>query len=199
MQHSVTSYPEAQKLMIAVFTQLSENLITRVDDEFEDAITETDHKKRAKLEKQRRRELADLSPISSKMYPLQVRMIHLRTNLSFLLENAHNRTSYAALAKYFAEYDFVSKRIKQHARSIKHPALVSFLERCTVLEADFFAVMTDTLANMEKCIRTRMIQCPEQYIDLDVADDSHMDFDAVKASMKDHKEKLKKEFAQSGA
>lgn len=199
MQHSMNSYPEAQNLILAVFNQLGENLITRVDDEFEEAITETDHKKRAKLEKQRRRELAELSPVSGKMYPLQVRMIQLQTNLSFLLENAHNRTSYAALAKYFAEYDFVSKRIKQHARTIKHPALVSFLERCDVLDADFFAFMSSTLESMEKCIRDRMFDCPEQYIDLDVADDSHMDFDAVKAAMKDHKEKLKKEFAQSGA
>ena len=192
-------YQAVRTLIIEVREQLEENLIVRVDNEFEETITETDYIKRAKLEKQRRRELAEIDPISSEMYPLQIRMIQLQTNLSFLLENAHNKVSYPALARYFSEYDFLAKRITKIAKKSKHPALQDFLKRTTVLTENFFSIMNLTLGDMRDHILKRMRQHPEQYIDLNPETDAHIDMDVVKAAFKARTDELKKEFSGTNA
>lgn len=201
MQYDYVSYSEAKDLMDRIDLQLGDHLVVKMEEDFDQKLTETDYKKRAKANKAFLRDVQEVSPFCEVLYPMQIRMKQIRTNLTFLLEGAHNKVSYKAVAKYFAEYDFLAKEIKKEAKKCKNAAMKGFLEDSTVLDTDFFKTMMDTLSTMQANIRERMRKHPEQYIDLNIEEDSEFVMDDVKAAFKnaqkDLKEARKKQLASS--
>lgn len=196
MSYVQFEYNEADTLMNLVDHQMDEHLVVKMENDFDDKLVETDYKKRAKLTKAFNRSVQEVRPFTENLYPMQCRMRQIRTNLSFLMEQAHNRVSFKAAAKYFAEYDFLSKEIKKEAKKCKNEAMTEYLDSLTVLEFDFFKTMIDTVEVMQKNMQARMKSHPEQYIDLDVEADSKLDIDEVKASFKDALKKLKDDKAK---
>lgn len=193
MPYATFEYPEVSKLMDAMDAQLSEHLVVKMENDFDDVLVETDYKKRAKATKAFNRSVQEVRPHCELLNPMQIRMMQIRVNLGFLLEEAHNRISYQAVAKYFAEYDFLSKEIKKEAKKCKNEAMKGFLDSATVLESDFFKIMMDTVSVMQKNIQARMEKFPEQYIDLNIQEDSHLDIDEVKVAFKSAIKKLKED------
>lgn len=202
MQHDLSHYPTATHLMTAVRDQMLGNLVVWIDDQFYDAEGSLAGKELAKRGKEKDRARKDLGATLEKMYPLQVRMVQLETNFSFLLENAHNRVSYPAIARYMAEYDFLAKRITKLAKGapkvtlgdIDH-VMGGFLNRSPVLEINFFDAMSGIAENMFDRIAVRMTTCPEQYIDLNLAEDAKIDAQLMAEAFKARTKELKKEFA----
>lgn len=193
MKHSLDDYMPAKMMMNLVACQLAEHPVVRMNEDFEAGRTTLTKKQ----QNQCRREVAS---VADKLYPLQTRMVSLARNLSFLLENAHNRVSYAALAKHFAEYEVVAKRITQHANKHKNNVVLQgFLRRATMLDMNYFRLMEHTLDNMELCIRRRMQECPHQYIDLDPEVDAYLDRPAVIAAYKQHKADVLDDMNKTGA
>jgi len=180
MKHNIENYQAATSLIKTIDEQMSENIIVRMDDE-------PNHKKRTKLVK-------EIEPVSNVIYPMQVRMTQIKTNLLFVLENAVYNKSYAAAAKYFAEYDFLSQQITKEAKKVKNnEAMEDFLQRSTVLNEDYFKVMMETINVMKHLVIHRMNREPEIYIDLDPIKDSELDFDHVKQTYKSTLKKLKED------
>lgn len=198
MSYVQFEYNEANALMRMVDEQMTEHLVVKMENDFDEKLIETDYKKRAKATKAFNRSVQEVRPFCENLYPMQCRMMQIRTNLSFLMEQAHNRTSFKATAKYFAEYDFLAKEIKKEAKKCKNEAMTEFLDSLTVLGSDFFKTMMDTMEVMQKNIRARMQSHPEQYIDLNEAEDSRLDIDEVKAAFKDMQKKLKEDKANQG-
>lgn len=171
-----------------------------MDDEFDKTLEEPDHKLRSKLVKQHKRNVQDITPVVYEIYPMQVRMTQIETNLSFVLENACYNKSYLAVARYFAEYDFLSQQIKKEVGKVKNSdVLKDFLERSSVLNTNWFDSMTATLAVMKQLVIEKMKNHPEIYIDLDVEKDSELDFEAVKAEYKNTLKKLKEDLKKQKA
>ena len=168
----------------SVDEQMQDNLIVLMETEFDENLTEGDHKLRAKEVKAFNRSVKEVSPISQTIYPMQVRMMQMRVNVSFLLECAHNKVSYKALAKYLAEYDYTAEKIK-------NPALVDFLERSTCLNFNFFDLLMNTAYQMKTNIVNRMDNFPEQYIDLNIEEDSELVLDVLKDTFKSELKELK--------
>lgn len=191
MQHSLSSYSEMSLFLNSVEQQMMDNLIVLMETEFDENLTEDDHKLRAKEVKAFNRSVKEVSPVSQTIYPMQVRMMQMRVNVSFLLECAHNKVSYKALAKYVAEYDFISQQIKKEAKKVKNPVLVDFLERSSCLNTDFFNLLLHTANQMNANIVNRMENYPEQYIDLDVEKDSELEFEVLKDTFKSELKALK--------
>lgn len=198
MSYVKFGYDEADALMNMIDAQMAEHLVVKMENDFDDKLVETDYKKRAKLTKAFNRSVQEVRPFTENLYPMQCRMMQIRTNLTFLLEQAHNRVAFKALPKYFAEYDFLAKEIKKEAKKCKNEAMTEFLRSLTVLDSDFFKTMMDTVEIMQKNMQARMKSYPEQYIDLDVEADSRLDIDEVKASFKDALKKLKDDQAKMG-
>lgn len=195
MKHNIESYSKAVQLMSMVDVQMSENLIARMDVEFDRTLEEPDHKTRAKMVKTHNRNVKEVSPLSAKIYPMQVRMTQVKTNLKFLLENACYNVSYKALAKYFAEYDFIAQTIKKESKAHANNDVVKdFLRRSTVLDTNFFEVMTDTMGVMKDNIISRMNMVPDTYNDLNIEEDSGIDIGIVKTVYKDHIKSLKEDY-----
>lgn len=194
MKHDINvRYQFNDRRFDTIEAQMSENLIARMENRQEESVTETDYKQRAKLEKKHRRDVAEVAPVSAIIYSMQIRMIQIRTNLTFLMENAHNRTSYPALAKYFAEYEFLAKEITKACKKSKNEEMTAFLDRSQVLTWNFFELLKITLGDMRECIVIRMRECPHQYIDLDIEKDSEIDMELVKKAYKSKLADLKKE------
>lgn len=194
MKHDINSYGCVVKFIQSVDEQLSENLIARMDSDFDRTLEEPDHKLRAKLVKAHNRNVKEVSPISDVINPLQIRMTQIKTNLVFVLENACYNLSYTAAAKYFAEYDFISQMIKKEVKKqANNPVIKDFIERTTVLNENMFEIMTSTLNTMKTNIQTRMNTVPESYIGLDIERDSSLNFDDVKAAYKAQLKKLKED------
>ena len=193
MKHKITVYVEAVSLMETINDQLEENLISRMDTDFDKTLDEPDHKKRAKLVKLHKRNVSEVSPVCEEIYPHQVRMRQISINLSFLLENACYNKSYDAVARYFAEYDFLSQTITKEVKKVKNDVLVDFLERCTVLNENYFQVLMTTLETLKYNVIARMTNHPEIYIDLNVEEDSRLDFDTIKDVYKSQLKKLKED------
>jgi len=194
MTHDIKNYSVALNLMDTIKEQLSENLLSRMDNEFDKTLEEPDHKLRAKLVKQHKRNVDDVTPVCQEIYPMQVRMTQIEINLGFVLENACYNKSYLAAARYFAEYDFLCQQIKKEANKAKNnTVLQDFLKRSTVLDTNWFEAMSATLAMMQHLVIHRMNHEPEIYIDLDVVKDSNLDFDEVKAEYKNTLKKLKED------
>lgn len=198
MSYVQFEYNEANALMSMIDAQMAEHLVVKMENDFDDKLVETDYKKRAKLTKAFNRSVQEVRPVCELLNPMQCRMMQIRTNLSFLLEQAHNRISFKALPKYFAEYDFLAKEIKKEAKKCKNEAMTEFVNSMPVLESDFFKIMMDTVAVMQQNVQARMKSHQEQYIDLDVEADSRLDIDEVKASFKDALKKLKDDKAKMG-
>lgn len=200
MVHDIKNYSVALNAMHTIKAQLSENLLSRMDDEFDKTLEEPDHKLRSKLVKQHKRNVQDVTPVVYEIYPMQVRMTQIETNLSFVLENACYNKSYLAVARYFAEYDFLSQQIKKEVGKVKNSdVLKDFLERSSVLNTNWFDSMTATLAVMKQLVIEKMKNRPEIYIDLDVEKDSELDFEAVKAEYKNTLKKLKEDLKKQKA
>ncbi len=200
MVHDIKNYSVALNAMHTIKAQLSENLLSRMDDEFDKTLEEPDHKLRSKLVKQHKRNVQDVTPVVYEIYPMQVRMTQIETNLSFVLENACYNKSYLAVARYFAEYDFLSQQIKKEVGKVKNSdVLKDFLERSSVLNTNWFDSMTATLAVMKQLVIEKMNNRPEIYIDLDVEKDSELDFEAVKAEYKNTLKKLKEDLKKQKA
>jgi hypothetical protein len=200
MVHDIKNYSVALNAMHTIKAQLSENLLSRMDDEFDKTLEEPDHKLRSKLVKQHKRNVQDVTPVVYEIYPMQVRMTQIETNLSFVLENACYNKSYLAVARYFAEYDFLSQQIKKEVGKVKNSdVLKDFLERSSVLNTNWFDSMTATLAVMKQLVIEKMNNRPEIYIDLDVEKDSELDFEAVKAEYKKTLKKLKEDLKKQKA
>jgi hypothetical protein len=200
MVHDIKNYSVALNVMHTIRDQLSENLLSRMDDEFDKTLEEPDHKLRSKLVKQHNRNVQDVTPVVHEIYPMQVRMTQIETNLSFVLENACYNKSYLAVARYFAEYDFLSQQIKKEVGKVKNSdVLKDFLERSSVLNNNWFDSMTATLAVMKQLVVEKMKTRPEIYIDLDVEKDSEWDFEAVKAEYKNTLKKLKEDLKKQKA
>lgn len=200
MVHDIKNYSVALNAMHTIKVQLSENLLSRMDDEFDKTLEEPDHKLRSKLVKQHKRNVQDITPVVYEIYPMQVRMTQIETNLSFVLENACYNKSYLAVARYFAEYDFLSQQIKKEVGKVKNSdVLKDFLERSSVLNTNWFDSMTATLAVMKQLVIEKMKNHPEIYIDLDVEKDSELDFEAVKAEYKNTLKKLKEDLKKQKA
>lgn len=194
MTHDIKNYSVALNLMTEIKDQLSENLLSRMDNEFDKTLQEPDHKLRSKMVKQHKRNVDDVTPVCQEIYPMQVRMTQIETNLEFVLENACYNKSYFAVARYFAEYDFLSQQIKKEANKAKNnTVLQDFLKRSTVLETNWFETMSATLAMMQHLVIHRMNYQPEIYIDLDVIQDSNLDFEEVKVEYKNTLKKLKED------
>ena len=191
MKHDIASYTDMITFLNTVDEQMLDNLVVLMETEFDDNLTEGDHKLRAKEVKAFNRSVKEVSPVSQTIYPMQVRMMQMRVNVSFLLECAHNKVSYKALAKYLAEYDYVSQKIKKETKKVKNPVLVNFLERSTCLNTDFFNLLLNTANQMNANIVNRMDNYPEQYIDLDIEEDSELDFDFLKNTYKSELKALK--------
>lgn len=197
MKHDINTYSEAMTLVEKIDTQMSENLISRMDSEFDAALEEPDHKKRSKLVKAHHRNVKEVEPVSSVIYPLQIRMTQIKTNVSFILENACYNLSYHALTRYFAEYDFLSQQIKKDAKKVKNDVLADFINEKTVLDENYFQILMDTITVMKENIVYRMTHYPTDYVDLDIDKDSEIVFDDFKHAYKSHikglKEELKKQ------
>lgn len=191
MKHELASYNDMVAFLNTVDEQMLDNLVVLMETEFDDNLTEGDHKLRAKEVKAFNRSVKEVSPVSQTIYPMQVRMMQMRVNVSFLLECAHNKVSYKALAKYLAEYDYVSQKIKKETKKVKNPVLVNFLERSTCLNTDFFNLLLNTANQMNANIVNRMDNYPEQYIDLDVEEDSELVFEVLKDTFKSEIKALK--------
>lgn len=191
MKHDIASYTDMVAFLNTVDEQMLDNLVVLMETEFDENLTEGDHKLRAKEVKAFNRSVKEVSPISQTIYPMQVRMMQMRVNVSFLLECAHNKVSYKALAKYLAEYDYVSQKIKKEAKKIKNPVLVDFLKRSTCLNTNFFDLLMNTAYQMKTNIVQRMDNYPEQYIDLNVDEDSELVFDVLKDTYKSELKELK--------
>lgn len=180
-------------MMADADAQLGDHLAVRMENEFDQTLTETDYQKRAKATKAFNRTLKEASPTCSSMYPMQVRFMQMRTNVSFLLECAHNRVSYRALAEDFAEYDFLAREIKKEAKKGNNDTLKRFLTEARVLDTNFFQVMLSTAEVMQKNMLQRMADHPEQYIDLNPEVDAQIDIDEMKHTFKEKQKKLKDE------
>jgi hypothetical protein len=195
MNHLLQTYPEVEEYTKLVSEQMNDNIIVLMETKFDNNLDEVDHKKRAKIVKAFNRSIKEVTPVSQLVYPMQVQMMKIRINLEFLLECAHNKISYKALAQDFAEYDFTSQRIKKEikkeANKTKNEALTDFLEKSTCLDFNFFDMLMTTVKQMQENIILRMEKFPEQYIDLDIEVDSHLDLDLVKNVFKDEISKLK--------
>jgi len=191
MKHDIASYTDMVAFLNTVDEQMLDNLVVLMETEFDENLTEGDHKLRAKEVKAFNRSVKEVSPVSQTIYPMQVRMMQMRVNVSFLLECAHNKVSYKALAKYLAEYDYTAQKIKKEAKKVKNPTLVDFLERSTCLNTNFFDLLMNTAYQMKTNIVYRMDNYPEQYIDLDIEDDSELVFDTLKDTYKSELKELK--------
>ena len=192
MAHDIKKYSVALELMASIKEQLTENLLSRMDNDFDKTLEEPDHKRRSKLVKQHKRNVEDVSPVCQKIYPMKIRMTQIEINLGFVLENACYNKSYLSVARYFAEYDFISQQIKKECNKQKNNSVIAdFLKRSTVLETNWFESMTSTLTMMQHLVIHRMNYEPEIYIDLDVYKDSELDFDVIKVEYKNTLKKLK--------
>ncbi len=191
MKHDIASYTDMVAFLNTVDEQMLDNLVVLMETEFDENLTEGDHKLRAKEVKAFNRSVKEVSPVSQTIYPMQVRMMQMRVNVSFLLECAHNKVSYKALAKYLAEYDYTAQKIKKEAKKVKNPVLVDFLERSMCLNTDFFNLLLKTANQMNANIVNRMEKYPEQYIDLDIEEDSELVFDVLKDTFKSELKELK--------
>ena len=191
MKHDIASYTDMVAFLNTVDEQMLDNLVVLMETEFDENLTEGDHKLRAKEVKAFNRSVKEVSPVSQTIYPMQVRMMQMRVNVSFLLECAHNKVSYKALAKYFAEYDYTAQKIKKEAKKVKNPVLVDFLQRSTCLNTNFFDLLMNTAYQMKTNIVSRMDKFPEQYIDLNIEEDSELVFDVLKDTFKSELKELK--------
>lgn len=196
MSYDYFEYKEARQLMDQIEQQMEEHLVVKMENDFDEKLLETDYKKRAKATKTFNRSVQEVRPFFEVINPMQCRMRQIRTNLSFLLECAHNKISYKATAKYFAEYDFLAKEIKKEAKKCKNEAMKGYLEDSKVLESDFFRIMLDTLNIMKMNVQERMKRHPEQYINLDVEADSELLVDEIKETFKSTVKKLKEDKEQ---
>lgn len=192
MYHNLSSYVVADFLINRIDAQMHENLLVRMENEFDISDVE-DHKERAKLTKAFNRNMKETRPVVNEIYPLQVRFTQIKTNIIFLLENAHHYVSYVALARNFAEYEFLKKEILKECNKAKNNrAVQDFVERSDVLNTNYFDVFQETVKVMQSNIRQRMRSYPEQYIDLNIDVDSEIDFDACKKAFNDAVKKHKK-------
>lgn len=194
-KHSLKSYTSAYNFMNEIDAQLEEHLLIKMENDFENSLEDNeDHKSRAKRVKKFNRDIKELRPLTEVIYPLQVRYMQIRTNLTFLLECAHNRVSYVALAKYFAEYDFLTQVIKKECNKYKNNEnVLAFLDSSEVLTKNYFDILLDTIEQMRDNIRYRMNKYPEQYLDLDIEKDSEVVFDVIKETYKNQIKKLKED------
>lgn len=192
MLHELTNY-SVVSFLDDVDQQLEENLIARMDAEFDQTLLEPDHKKRSKLIKEHNRNVKEVSPISDIIYPMMIKLCRLRTNMLFILQNACYNKTYGAVARHLAEYEFFAKEIKKECNRSKNPVIKSFLERSTVLNENYFDLMLKTVEEMQQCVRNRMSVLPDSYIDLDVQQDSDIDFDSLKDEFKFTLKKLKED------
>lgn len=197
MYHDVSNYQTIVQLIKDIDAQLEENLLVRMEDEFDNSEV-TDHKERAKLTKKFNQSVKQTAPVVAEIFPLQIRFTQIKTNLTFLLENAHNRVSYVALAQYLAEYDFLKQQIVKECNKAKNNEVVqAFVERSSVLRVNFFEVLEEALGIMCDSIQLRMTNNPEQYIDLDMNEDSRIDMEEIKAVYKHALKKFKKNHEDS--
>lgn len=193
MSYEVFPCEEAHQTMDAADAQLSGYLVVQMESDFDEALTETDYKKRAKATKAFNRTIQEITPVCGVLNPMQIRFMQIRTNLGFLLENAHNRVSFKAAAKYFAEYDFLAKEIKKEAKKCNVQEMKDFIESAPVLNTNFFQVMMNTVEVMKANMLQRMSDYPEQYLDLDPEVDSAIDIEEIKKAFKDKQKDLKEE------
>ena len=198
MNHVTFEYSEANQLMDDVDSQLSRHLAVDMENGFEASLVEVDYKKRAKLTKASNRSVQEVRPFCEIINPMQNRMIQMRINLSFLLENACYNVSFKSLAEDFAEYEFLSKEIKKEAKLCKNEAMKAFLVSATVLNTDFFKMMVDSAYTMKKNIQEKMNSQSKIYIDLDVEDDSFLEIDLLKKAFKEKIIKLKEDKKKMG-
>ena len=194
----MTLYSSTIDLIQKIDVQMPENLIARMDGEFDRTLEEPDHKLRSKMVKAHNRNVKEVSPVSNAIYPLQIRFTQIKINLIFLLENACYNRSYEALSKYFAEYDFLSQTIKKECKKANNNQVIKdFLDRSTVLEENFFQVLMETIEGMKHGLLHKMHIEPEIYIDLDIEKDSSFEFDEIKSAYKNHIKKLKEDLKKN--
>lgn len=198
MYRNISSYVVADFLIDRIDALMAENLLVRMENEFDISDVE-DHKQRAKMTKAFNRNMQDARSVVCEIYPLQIRFTQIKVNLNFLLENAHHYVSYVALARMFAEYEFLRKEIAKECNKAKnHEVIQEFVGRSSdVLKANYFEAFQDTVDGMQHLIQQRMQQYPEQYIDLDVDVDSAIDFDVCKEAFNDAVKKYKKAHNES--
>lgn len=199
MKHSLQSYPKTIEFLNLIEKEFSDNLVVKMEETFDKNLEETEHQARSKMVKAFQRSVKEVAPVSRTIYPMQIRMIQMRTNVEFLLECAHNKVSYTALAKYFAEYEFLSKEIKKHAQQSKNETLVEFVKNTSLLTENYFQQMMDALSVMKENVISRMNFHPEQYIDLNIKQDSNLDIDIVKESYKNMLKKLKEDLKKQNS
>jgi len=193
MKHDINIFAALLQTIDNIDNQMGENLLSRMDNDFDKTLEEPDHKRRSKLVKQHKRNVEEVTPVVSQIYPMQIRMTHIKTNLSFLLECACYNLSYKSIARYFAEYDFLSQQISKEAGKVKNDVMKDFLSRSTVLSTNWFQMMTETINIMEHLIIHKMHREPEIYIDLNIEEDSKIDFDEIKMEYKNTLKKLKED------
>lgn len=196
MNHNIESYPSVLELFNNIDSQLSGNLIAKMDTEFDKTLEEPDHKLRSKLVKAHKRNVKEVTPISSAISAHQIRMTQIKTNLTFVLESACYNLSYTAIAEDFAEYDFLSQTIKKECRKAQNNAIVKeFIEQSSVLNENYFDLLLETVDIMKTNVVAKMTREPDIYIDLNIEKDSDICFDDIKSAYKRHLKKLKKDLA----
>lgn len=200
LNNHLSDYPNVVNLINTIDEQMSENLIARMDTEFDKTLSEPDHKIRAKMVKAHHRNVKEVSPVSEAISPMQIRMTQIKTNLTFVLECARYNLSYKAVARYFAEYDFLCQNIKKEVKKAANNEVVKdYIDRTSILEENFFQVLMDTIPTLEHNVIHKMAFEPETYIDLDIHQDSEVVFDDIKEAYKNHIKKLKEDMKKSAA
>ena len=199
MNHDLNTYEEAKSMLDAMDEQLTEFPLQAMEDRFEaQKQAVDDYNQRKKMDKAFNRMVKEVKPLVTNMYRMQVRLMALRPNVEFLLGCAHNKVSFKALARKFAEYNVVSKELLKEAKKCKNDMMTDFLTTTPVLEVPFFKVMESTAKVMQYNMCQRMERHPEQYLDLNVDEDSAFELADLKAAYKEREEELKKEKAQNG-
>ena len=200
MNNRLSDYFYAERLINTIDEQMSENLIARMDSDFDRTLDEPDHKLRSKLVKAHHRNVKEVEPVCSVIYPMQIRMTQIKTNIIFILECARYNRSYTALAKYFAEYDFLCQTIKKELKKAnKNEIVKDFIERTTVLEENYFQVLMDTLPVLKHNVAHKMTFEENSYINLNIEEDSAINFDEIKDAYKTHIKKLKEDMKENTA
>lgn len=199
MNHDLNTYVDAKALLVAMDAQLTEFPLQAMEDRFEaQKAAVEDYNERKKMDKAFKRMVKEVKPLVTNMYRMQVRLMALRPNVEFLLECAHNKVSYKALARKFAEYNVVAKEVLKEARKCKNDMMTDFLETTPVLEMPFFKVMESTASVMQQNMKQRMERHPEQYLDLDTEADSAFELADLKAAFKEREQELKEEKEKNG-